>query len=150
MGREIGFLWRFHSHFGDHLVQLATDCPVGLAGFPLYILDIAAVANEDFKEVKAFRGEAKKGRKLELADDACAAHGAIQLGDNEWGRTTRAGLGDKWHLGYSNGGSLANFLHIVNSFDEKPNILISRKYIAVISLVHTNKMDAEDTDFATF
>jgi hypothetical protein len=51
------------------------------------------------------------------------------LGYNEWGGTTRAGLGDKWHLGYSNTAILANFFSIVNSFDGKPIILVNNKFI---------------------
>jgi hypothetical protein len=79
--------------------------------------------------VQALGGETKKGRKLELADDSRAADRASQLSDDERGRTTRAGLRDKWHLGYSNADSLAMFLILVNSFDEKPNILIYCKFI---------------------
>jgi len=74
--------------------------------------------------VQAFWGEAEKWGKLEFADDARAADSAIELGYDKWGRTTGAGLGDKWHLGYSNARILAKLLLFVNSFDNKPNILM--------------------------
>jgi phosphoribosyl-AMP cyclohydrolase len=34
----------------------------------------------------------------------------VQLGDGQGRRTTGTGLGDQWHLGYSNSGSVANIL----------------------------------------
>jgi hypothetical protein len=79
--------------------------------------------------VQALWGEAEEGRKLKFADDTCAAYRAIQLCDDEGRGTTGAGLGDKWHLGYSNDASLARFLLIVNSFDKKSKILVSLKFI---------------------
>ena len=41
---------------------------------------------------------------------ARAADGAIELGYDEWGGTTGAGLGNEWHLGYSNAVSVSNIL----------------------------------------
>jgi hypothetical protein len=80
--------------------------------------------DEDFQEFEALGGETEKWGKLELANDARAAHRAIKLGDDQRGRTTGAGLGNKWHLGYSNGDSVAGFLIPVNIFDEKSKYLI--------------------------
>ena len=60
--------------------------------------------------MQAFRGEAEARGKLELANDARASHRAVKLGDDQGGRTTGTGLRDQGHLGYSNGGSLANIL----------------------------------------
>jgi hypothetical protein len=74
--------------------------------------------------VQALWGEPEEGRKLKFTDYACAAHCAIQLCDDQGRGTTGAGLGDKWHLVYSNGASLAMFLYIVNTFDEKSKIFV--------------------------
>jgi hypothetical protein len=79
--------------------------------------------------MQAFWRKTKEWRKLKFADNAGAAHGAIQLRDNERRGTTWTGLGNKWHLGYSNAAILARFSFSVNSFDEKPNILIKCKFI---------------------
>jgi len=53
------------------------------------------------------------------------------LGDNQGRGTTWAGLGNKWHLGYSNILIIANIFVIVNIFDKKQNILITGKYICL-------------------
>ena len=67
----------FDAHFGDDFIQLAADRPVGFAGLTLHLFDVAVFADEDFKELQAFRREAKKWGKLELANDARAVRGAI-------------------------------------------------------------------------
>jgi hypothetical protein len=120
-GRKIFLTGRFHAHLGDDLIQPAADRPVGFARFPFHLLDIAAVADKALEEFQALRGEAKEWRKLEFADNACAAGSAVELRYDKWGGTTGAGLGDKWHLGYSNKASLANILLFVNIFWQKLN-----------------------------
>ena len=54
------------------------------------------------KELQALWRKSVERRKFELADHTRAARGARELGNDEWGGTTGAGLRDKWHLGYSN------------------------------------------------
>jgi hypothetical protein len=85
--------------------------------------------DKKFQELQAFRREPEKWRKLELPDYACTADGAIELCDDQWGGTTGAGLGNKWHLGYSNVVIIANILSIVNIFDKMKNNLIYGQFI---------------------
>ena len=115
---------RFHAHFGDHFVKLAADRPVGLARLSLHLIDVAAVAHEALEKLQAIGRNAEERRKLELSDYARAARRAGELGDDEWGGTTGAGLGNKWHLGYSNVASVANILIPVNIFGIKQNIFV--------------------------
>ena len=79
-------------------VQLAADCPVGFSRLAFHFLYVAAGPDKHLEKLQTFRREAGKRGKLELADNAGAAHSAVQLCDNERGGATGTGLGDKGHF----------------------------------------------------
>jgi hypothetical protein len=79
--------------------------------------------------VQAVRGKAEEGGELELAYHACTANGAIELCHDEWRGATGTGLGDKWHVGYSNAGMIAKIFLFVKIFDNLQNILVATKFI---------------------
>jgi hypothetical protein len=40
-GQEVAILRRFLAHLGDNFIELAADCPIGLACFAFHFLDVA-------------------------------------------------------------------------------------------------------------